>query len=355
MQQVIAIESLKLIPPLKKNPYEVIMGIFSGRYCRDRFNVLNKYSRIPWIETIDPIPERTDKPISDFMDERAVELVKKGSIAVQWSGGVDSTALTVALMKNGIKPQDLEILCDDTSIEEYPEFYEKYSKDWNFKKVKDWYQELGNNSADVIVNGWCADQLFGSVYFFNAPDDYMKPLEHFPSALNGVTDKFTNEEIEKISEVYKKYGRDLLGIELKTMADLGWFINFTCKWTYVSAFNELYLLDTKNRHKTEVFYNTPGFESWSLSNYENVSKVNIYDPEHPENYKRVLKEYSYEFTKDENFLRTKGKKPSWNGQNNATMYRSRKVIVKTTSQFIYFNHNILWDYEQILHSIENIE
>lgn len=353
MQQIIAIETLPMLPPLRKNPYAVGIALFSGRYCRDRFNVLNKYCDINWIDTVDPIPERTDRPISDFMNERAVELIKKGSVAVQWSGGVDSTALTTALMQNGIDPQDLEILYDDTSVKEYPWFYETYSKNWNFKKVDDWYKELGNNSADFIVNGWCADQLFGSVFFHEHSGLYMKPIEHFSKILTGIS--FTKDEQTKIIEEFKSYGKNILDVELNTLADLGWFINFTCKWTYVSAFNNLYLSDTKNRSKTLVFYDTPGFQSWSLSNFENVSKINIYDPEHPEEYKKALKKYVYSFTKDEDFLKNKGKNPSWNSMNNSTMYRSDRVIVKSTKGYTYYYFKNRASYEQILQSIKNIE
>lgn len=354
MQQVISMQSLAFGWPLPQTPYHTSLALFSGRYCRDRFNRLNKWSEVPWVETVDPVPERTDKPISDFMDERACELIKKGSIAVQWSGGVDSTGLTVALMKNGINPQDLVILHDKNSIEEYPEFYEKYSKDWNFQEASDWYKTLGSVDTDVVVNGWCADQLFGSVFFHRVPSAYMEPMETFPKHLTPITN-VDKDRANSICEIIKDYGRNLFDIDIRTMADYGWFINFALKWTYVSTFNELYLSKTKNRHKTLVFYDTPGFQSWSLSNFENVSKVNIYDPETPWEYKKPLKEYSYEFTKDEKYLKIKGKHPSWNGGNNSTMYKMGICVVKTTKGYIHYSLRNVIGVDQILQSLQNLE
>lgn len=311
MSEVIAIQSLGLNEP-DFSPYGIATSLFCGRHVRDRFNFLNAYSQVNWATTVDPIPEPSSIPLSELMDRRAQELISKGKVAAQWSGGVDSTSLLLALIKNGIKKENLEILLDKNSILEYPKLYSWLSEQgYTCILVKNWKNCLGTCTADVITNGWCADQLFGSIFFHEAPELYDKKLEDLISTIHLPFGKASREQANEAVEVFKRMGKDLFDVDISIAAHLGWMINFCLKWTWVSSFNELFLVGTKNQFKTSVFYNTPYFQSWAINNFLNISQNNIYGKE-AKYYKRELKEYCNSVFEDENYLLNKSKVPSWN-------------------------------------------
>lgn len=348
MSTIPSVITIQSMPTLfaTSNPFDFVSQVFCGRYVRDRFNVLNQYSKINWVDTVDPIPTPSDTSLEDLMDERAVELIKQGSIAVQWSGGVDSTALLLALIKNGISKEDLVICHDNNSVVEYPKlFVWLQDNNWNLKQCKDWYAELSTIDTNLITNGWCADQLFGSVFFHTASQYYSYSITDFIDKANLRFGNPEKSQIPEFTEIYQKYGKDLFNLDLSTAAELGWFINFVMKWTWVSKYNDLWLLQTKNKNKTKVFYDTQGFQNWSLGNFEHIKEHNIYG-EDARFYKKPLKDYCNSVFPDERFLLEKGKQPSWNASNNKSMYTKQRVIIETTSGYHIHNINKVPSYEK---------
>lgn len=337
MSKLIVAQSFPCTLDSTTTPFGIACGLFSGRLVRDRFNVLNQYSKLNWIDTVDPIPEIETRPLSKLMDQRAQELIAKGSITVQWSGGVDSTSLLLALIKNGIKKDNLVIYGDSYTVEEYPKlFCWLRDQGYNLHTVWQWRKELSNAQTDIITNGWCADQLFGSVFFHNFPEKYFTPVEELIKDFDFLGSNATEGEAVFASEVFKKYAKDVFNLELSTAAQLGWFINFTLKWTWVSTFNELYLANTPNKFKTYVFYNTPYFQGWSLGNYSKISNFNIYGKDASQ-YKRELKEYCNSVFPDPDYLANKTKKPSWNATQSSVMYEKMRIVVKTDNKIEILN------------------
>lgn len=337
LSSIITIQSLPTLLAAS-NPFDFVSQVFCGRYVRDRFNVLNEYSLINWSDTVDPIPKPSDKALSEIMDERALELIKQGSIAAQWSGGVDSSALVLALIRNGISKEDLVICYDHNSIQEYPKLFSWFQEQgWNLKECEDWETTLSNIDTKIITNGWCADQMFGSVFFHGAPQYYSYPIAEFIGKANLRFGNPKPEQAQPFTEIYQKYAKDWFDLNLQTAAELGWFINFTMKWSWVSRFNDLWLLFSKNRKKTKVFYDTLAFQEWSLGNFDQIKEHNIYG-EDTRYYKRVLKEYCNSVFNDADFLENKGKQPSWNSGNNETMYAGQRIVIETTTG--YHVHNL---------------
>ena len=85
------------------DPLSIVTRIFRGHFVRDRFNLLNKYSPFCVSERADeiPTPFAEKVPFADLMDVRAQEIIaNKERIAVSWSGGVDSTGIVTAILKN---------------------------------------------------------------------------------------------------------------------------------------------------------------------------------------------------------------------------------------------------------------
>lgn len=328
MPKVDVIQSLPCYLDNEKSPYGIACLLFTGRIVRDRFNKLNAYSQFNWIDTVDPIIEPSSTPIAELMDKRAVELIKKGSITVQWSGGVDSSALLLALIKNGIAKEDLLIFYDQHSISEYPKLFNWLVENkYSLKEITKWKKELTNTDTSIITNGWCADQLFGSMFFKEGYRQYFLNIPDFLSSIQFSFGKLDYATCQEYTNIYKDAAKSLFNLDLSIAAELGWFINFTMKWTWVSAFNELYLINTKNMRKTHVFYNTDYFQAWALNNFNEIKQHNVYGKK-AQYYKQPLKEYCNSIFKDDDFLLNKSKVPSWNASQTTNKERIPYIVIK---------------------------
>lgn len=107
------------------DPFSIVCRTIYSEFVRDRFNYLNKYSPYIISAEADPIPTpfETTVPFSDIMDKMAIKIDQKatnGKIDVFWSGGVDSTGVVVALLKNINDKTKIRVHCTNSSLEEYP-------------------------------------------------------------------------------------------------------------------------------------------------------------------------------------------------------------------------------------------
>lgn len=331
MPKLIAAQSLPCLLEEAITPYSIACMTFCGRLVRDRFNNLNQFSSLDWIDTVDNSPIPISESLSDLMDRRASEFAK-GSLTIQWSGGVDSTALLLAIVKSGKSKEDFQIFYDQNSVEEYPKLFNWLKEQkFNLVEISKWRKALGKVDTDYITNGWCADQLFGSIFFHESPKAYFYTIEELLSKFSFPSGSLTKDQIEEASNVYKEAAKNSLGVDLQLAAELGWFINFSMKWTWVSSFNELFLCRTPSIYKTRPFYNTPYFQGWALNNYPNIKEANIYGSV-PRHYKKQLKEYCNTVFPDEDFLNNKTKRPSWNSAISLAK-ESAQITIKTDEGF----------------------
>ena len=327
MSKLIVAQSLSCNIEKEVTPYTVACTMFAGRLVRDRFNNLNQYSEMNWVDTVDPVPEPKDTPMKELMDQRAQDFLGK-QVVVQWSGGVDSTAVLLALIKNGVQKEDLQIFYSQGSVAEYPKLYEYLLQNkFNLFEVSDWRQDLGSVTTDVITNGWCADQLYGSLFFHEGYRQYHWSIEKLLTTTEAPYGKLTEEQAKEFTQIYKDAAKKTLGLDLVIAAHLGWFVNFCMKWTWVSTYNELFLLGTKNGRKTRCFFDTDYFQSWAVNNFSKMSEHNIYGKK-TQYYKRDLKEYCNEVFPDSEFLETKTKNPSWNGTVDDGPMKEYRVTLK---------------------------
>lgn len=328
-------QSIPVFMDNERTPYGIACILFASRLARDRFNVLNHFSTFNWIDSVDPIPTPIETPIADLMDKRALEFSGK-SIALQWSGGVDSTALLLSFIKNGFSKEDLVIFYDKNSIEEYPKLHSWLQEQgYNLQLVKSWQKALASTEADVIINGWCADQLFGSMFFHKAHDKYFYTIEELLASLSFPFGVLTESEIKDFSKVYKDMGKKLFGFDINLASQFGWLTNFCLKWTWVSTYNDLFLLETPAYGKTHCFYNTEYFQAWSLGNFPNIEKFNIYGKD-TLYYKKELKEYCNSIFPDPDFLENKTKVPSWNASISTKTQIDYRLVIKTNNGYDIF-------------------
>lgn len=301
---------------LNKN-YWTLVDYF-GVPIYDRTQTLNagfKYA------ILSPIPKSGPSlSFSDICDARAEEIIKHArelnvAIDVFWSGGIDSTLALVALLKAS-RPEDVErivVWLSNSSINEYPDFYEKHIL--GKLKVKLLHKEFESvfGREAVVVTGELGDQVFGSMKLFDKRefgDVRDMPWKDFlwmdvgrltfvlreRHLFRGFID-YLSEQVEK-SEV-----------PIKSAFDLLWWINFSMKYQNVQM--RLISREVDENFWSEYsrlyhFFDTDDFQRWSIENHDKKMR------ETAQSYKYVAKDYIYDFTKDAEYRDEKLKVPSLN-------------------------------------------
>jgi hypothetical protein len=299
-----------------------IITIVSDFVCRSNLSKnpfqrsLEDYQRMPVYN------DKFNKSISDICDERALELEKKvlennKKLMVQWSGGIDSTAVLVSILKNFSKEalEQVEVACSHISIMENNTFFLNHihnkvkivHNNWKFKSDSDFY----------FVDGEPGDFLFGSEFCIN---QFMsryptKTYEKWSSNMSilrqlfkhkenmSFSNWFLNEQIENFNNV---------NVPVETVMDFFWWINFDNRWSVKSYGKIISYLDYSDMNKDSInlimnnginFFNTLDFQQWSMSKNNTEEKIikSIID------YKMPLKKYIYEFDNNEFYLNFKTK------------------------------------------------
>lgn len=274
----------------------ILTNVFLCDRTDSGFNIFPmKYSNIPEAKSID---------LDDCMDRRAQELnMLSGKKIILWSGGIDSTALLVSMMKRN-EINNYEICYTKTSIEEYPWFFEKYIRNSNSKfldvknNVNVFYNDIFNDGdIDFIITGYNGDHIFGVDY--NCVTDKSISLESdWKVALNLV-----GKELEVFIESVAKKSP----YQIKTIEDLYHYIYFVFDWNYDIYNNGLLLKDVSKIKKHIPFYDTEYFQSWRLYHFDSL-KIHSWD--NMKNNKFVAKKYIYDFTKEKDYFKYKQKEIS---------------------------------------------
>lgn len=332
-----------------KSPLSAL-SVFNGtrpmRLSRDRFNRLNKYSLFDYTDRTDPIAPNVDIDIAEEIDRRANEFVRR-SCTISWSGGIDSTVVLLALIKNGIHKNDLEIVYDEHSMLEYPNLFRKLSQKGfcmrRFSDKREWLALMTETAADVILSGRCADYHMTPSLWLTRHDPegllYFEPIERFLATNRFFFGTLSVEEAFSYADIYRETARDLFGIELKTLADLSWFGTFCLAYDRSVKYDKLHLLGTRSENKPQTFFDTLNFQSWGISNFERISATNCYQAP-PENFKKELKSYCHHVFPDEQYLFYKNKVPSWKSGNISEIGNGNKSFVILFDDGTHLRHNI---------------
>lgn len=300
------------------DPVTLISKLFIPVALRDRFNVLNKYSPIRWVETVDEIPDASKSIYSfeEIMDIKAKEIIALNrNITLVWSGGVDSTALVVAILRN-LDPKEYSRICiygTYYSIKEYHWFYDFLVKLGIRVRITDLLtEEIEDEDGSILLSGWCADQLFGSDIHLRDKSLYNVPwLEGISKHWELVTKtKLNNKTLNIIDEIYQSYANNILNIKLDKFCQFAWMFNFCFKWSAIEdQQRHIFAKSITNLDDCLGFFDDIRFQHWSRANYDNLVSYNPL--ERPHNYKRDLKQYILNYTKDQEYFNTKSKENSW--------------------------------------------
>ena len=290
------------------------LAVFASRtgfpVLRDRFGFLNAFSRWRLMDGSISFPSSgSTANFADLMDKRAVEILnlvrnEGKELHIFLSGGVDSTAMTIAMLKASDGDfRNLHVVFNSSTEEEYPEFVE-YLKTTGIDMVRCRSTDIDDVQERLLetgytLTGWAADQLFGSIINQVWPDWYFKDWREWLLSEEKTVPMDT--AIGQFEETFANYG-----MPIKIFGEFAWFMNFSTKYNVVVNSDVLY--SGKVTHRMISFYDTPEFNEWSVSNFDVLHRYPQHDAVH---YKTSLKDYIYTFNHDETYRNGKGKIGSW--------------------------------------------
>lgn len=298
------------------------------------FRSRTPHINIPWHpETIFPIPDlesKFDKTLDQILDQRALEIfvqarIRDKQIVIMWSGGIDSTAMLAAFIKN-LALCDLERLtvCASTkSVSENPYFYETQIRGRlrimhlrELKITNDFFKK------NILLHGDPADCIFGpstvSYQHLWAQNLYRQNWKDSAAMLHAIYH-------DKMDPTFSGWYVNMVNQQLMTLQQQGWFnrVQSISDWHWWQYFNFkwqgsltrplLYLkADPKESIQLDLlqeffelsFYSHADFQIWSYQNLANLLGSGIHD------HKILAKNYIFELDKNERYFNIKKKEGS---------------------------------------------
>lgn len=273
---------------------------------------------------IDPIPaQRPGLPaLDELCDARGAELLSESEredreLRVLWSGGIDSTAALVALLRAAERSgggDRIRVFLSAQSIEEHRWFFHRVIEpNLAYHRIETVSDALDPDS--LIVTGEHGDQIFGSAL----AADYLKKkyrlrrvapqlFEPWRDLLPVVFCRRLNFDEALEAEGFLLPQLAHSPVPLRTLFDVLWWINFSMKWQTVTLRLPTY---RPEHYRTLIgcmrhFFRHDDFQRWSLANHE--SKIG----KKWKSYKMPLKRYINDYFDDPDYLKNKLKIGSLN-------------------------------------------
>jgi hypothetical protein len=306
----------------------------------------------PWPQEVIPKYKMVDYNLNfnlnfaEVSDLKAIDFKnrinsKNEKFAIMYSGGIDSTAMMVALLRN-LSPTELENIFVCTSMPalvENPNFWTKHI----FGKFKI-IDSSQNKYDDLIKAGYTpvtaddGDCIFGTVFGltiyynwralcdkfnlspesrtfiannihrFNDPDLHysnfkdlliaylnVPPNQRFPAVPQ------ENPDPEFGRRLYNKFDLNCktAGMPINSLHDFFWWLIFNVKMLNCGVRGALYYNDTVDPntaiHAVENWYNDEVYQHWSMNNNNNGQKI----IGGPATYKQAARDYIYSYDKNE--------------------------------------------------------
>lgn len=229
-------------------------------------------------------------------------------IQLLWSGGIDSTVAFIAMHK-AAKTRNarsrIQVLCSLDSVAEYRSFF--FEHIWSMYEVQAVGFPVSSylNPDALIVTGEHGDQLFGS--------DFLKPyvanglaFEAWQKVLPFVfaTHEIRDAEAKSIVD-YLSPLMEACPVDIATLFDFFWWLNFATKWQSVTlripanSDDPAAVFDT-----TRHFFRDIEFQHWSLFSHER-KRLEAWCE-----YKLPAKQFIFDFTGDNEYFNSKEKEQS---------------------------------------------
>lgn len=293
----------------------------------------------PWpiATTSSPIPTVTqvDPNINNVFDSVAENLVKSALVSnkdvyLLWSGGIDSTAILVALLRNNNREflKRLTVVHSNDSIRENAYFY-RYFIHGQIRTVDiaDFLITGENYKNMLLLDGDAGNQVFGCATIYNL---YYRQ----PDLLNQPWNQVSNlvDIIAGGSELVLDLLQESVAhapFEISTVYDLLWWSNYNFKWDEVLHRAMYYYTQHLSPAQSRDFFKNNLFrffedadiQRWAIVYREQRRELAQLHPKWP------VKNYIYQFDKNDLWFANKQEAPSGSKQTRATpIYRSTTVI-----------------------------
>ena len=269
------------------------------------------------------IQENADS-FANASDARAIDIKERMTqqnrpLAVFWSGGIDSTVALSAIVKN-FSAADLEnvtVFANNRSYFENPIFFHRVIEQYQLKTIN--FKNLSNTTIQslfdtyLITDGEPADKLWIANIALQFETTFGQGLLDQPYQVS--TDRFikflsgymSSEQAQTYYEYLIQNINDA-EIDIITMGDLFWWINFNFHWVehlliWYQQFPiknaEAYCIYKQNY---VPWYNTDAYQLWSLADRP---KSLVPDQHHL--YKMEAKQYIHDLANDSFYLNYKSK------------------------------------------------
>lgn len=318
-------------------------------------NVLDDSLHLLPIKFILSLPrESTNQSYSEIMDERAYQLVqhaksKNKTITVTWSGGIDSTCVLVSLLKQNINDM-LTVACTSCSIYENRKLFDDYlNNKVRIKYVQD--IEYSPNSDTFLIRSVGADTLMGgdihALFFYSYNDIILKPpsRDNFAKVMNFFIKIMSDYQIEILyNQIITSANK--LGVSLETLWDFISFYDLTYKINslyWIADHPHLFMLTPPKEHIQTLddwsarFYMTPKFYSWGLYSATVDDRIGNNRFE----FKKIMKDYIYDFNRDLNYYQNKTKVSSYGRNLIPSKYKNYLAIDENYNYIDIKNNAVL--------------
>lgn len=238
----------------------------------------------------DPNPD-FNLNFDDCAVSRAEEIYNKHKefgvpIRLGWSGGIDSTAALMSFVKLlGVAEtrRCVEVAMTSHGIVENPYTWEKLIRKEKFTVINSLEFSEKWDGSEIMVNGECGDQVHGTDIYLTLIRLYGVDGMVLPWTTDNILDfikltgKLTDRESEILAQLLINQVKQA-PIEITTMADFWWWLNFSCKWG-----STCYRIVTKSTQPVNgkylsnfyfPFYASTNFQLWSMYKREEKHKGN---------------------------------------------------------------------------------
>lgn len=278
--------------------------------------------------------------ITDGRARDVSQLIQKTNkkFCILYSGGVDSTLITVALLKNLSKQElkNISFYCNTASIIENPIFFKKYIYE-KFETMCStrYLVEDVIAKGHTVISSMSGDVLCGSKNWLDLLANryyYMRDLsaeskQNISKNWRRATDPSVHYSIFKDLIINHYMARGNIGIgqqyyskmeknietsdvPIHSLYDFYWWNLFNLKYVHLSA--KFYIIDNVKMSFDEIdnnmfdWYNTNDYQKWSMVNNYTGEKIDFSGA----SMKLCVKKYIHDFDKNDWYLHYKQKLPS---------------------------------------------
>ena len=260
---------------------------------------------------------------ADITDARAIELQEKiklsgKKLGVMWSGGIDSTTMITASIRNFKNLDNVIVFMNNYSYYENATFFHDVIEKYNFDIINIDENMLNERNGDfVITDGEPSDKLLTGGLALKYQEKYPSDMNKYilsskDNMINFITQYVDQKFAIRYFELIQQNIKQTLA-PIETATDWFYWINFNFIWTghMIRHYSrQRYNKNTKNfdtfNTNTVNWFNTHEYQAWGFSEVGKQEKhfTNLSE------YKMVAKRYIHSIAKDESAMIYKTKCPS---------------------------------------------